>query len=77
MSGILFDAYGTYRIAFQISGVASLLSSIAACTLKGEAAVEREKRTMEKRAVEAAARNDTRFFDCTRTKENEWGAIEV
>jgi MFS transporter, OFA family, oxalate/formate antiporter len=77
VSGILFDAYGTYRIAFQISGVASLLSSIAACTLKGEAAVEREKRTMEKRAVEAAARNDTRFFDCTRTKENEWGAIEV
>ena len=77
VSGILFDAFGTYRVAFQVSGLASLLSSVAATTLKGEAAVLREKRAMELRAVEAAARNDTRYVDCTRTKENEWGSIET
>ena len=77
VSGILFDAFGTYRVAFQLSGLASLLSSVAATTLKGEAAVLREKRAMELRAVEAAARNDTRYIDCTRTKENEWGPIET
>jgi len=77
VSGILFDAFGTYRVAFQVSGLASLLSSVAATTLKGEAAVLREKRAMELRAVEAAARNDARYVDCTRTKENEWGSIET
>jgi len=77
VSGILFDAFGTYRVAFQVSGLASLLSSVAATTLKGEAAVLREKRAMELRAVEAAARNDTRYIDCTRTKENEWGSIDT
>jgi len=77
VSGILFDAFGTYRVAFQVSGLASLLSSVAATTLKGEAAVLREKRAMELRAVEAAARNDTRYIDCTRTKENEWGPIDT
>ena len=44
VSGILFDAFGTYRVAFQVSGLASLLSSVTATTLKGEAAVLREKR---------------------------------
>ena len=77
VSGILFDAFGTYRVAVQVSGLASLLSSVAAATLKGEAAVLREKRAMELRAVEAAARNDTRYIDCTRTKENEWGPIDT
>ena len=46
VSGILFDAFGTYRVAFQLSGLASLLSSVAATTLKGEAAVLREKRAI-------------------------------
>ena len=36
VSGILFDAFGTYRVAFQLSGLASLLSSVAATTLKAK-----------------------------------------
>ena len=37
VSGILFDTFGTYRVAFRLSGIASLLSGVAATTLKGEA----------------------------------------